>query len=344
LPDFQIQFLKELGRKMKLSTEKFQINRRKLNTMAVLSALMPVSSIAQTDYPNRPVKVISPFSAGAFTDGITRAYIKELQDRLGQPFVLEHKPGASTNIATSFVSSAPADGHTLLISTLASHSLNKWSYKNLNFDAEKMLSAGMMGVNAFYVVVRSDSPFNSLQDLVKAAKESPTGLAYGSHGEGGANHVVTELFRTQAGIGKLIHVPYKGAESHRDLIAGRLDFMIDGAAINLVMGGRLRALAVAYPKRWPTQEKVPTMAESGYPEVTIATYFGLAAPSGTPVPILEKLNFNMREIAKDADFQKRMLSMNVQALPMTRQETDGFIKLQTEKWKPILRSLNISFD
>lgn len=312
--------------------------------MAVLSALMPVSSIAQTDYPSRPIKVISPFSAGAFTDGIARAYIKELQDRLGQPFVLEHKPGASTNIATSFVSSAPPDGHTLLISTLASHSLNKWSYKNLNFDAEKMLSAGMMGVNAFYVVVRSDSPFNSLQDLVKAAKESPTGLAYGSHGEGGANHVVTELFRTQAGIGKLIHVPYKGGESHRDLIAGRLDFMIDGAAINLVMGGRLRALAVAYPKRWPTQDKVPTMAESGYPEVTIATYFGLAAPFGTPAPILEKLNLNMREIAKDADFQKRMLMMNVQALPMTRQETDSFIKLQTEKWKPILRSLNISFD
>lgn len=329
---------------MKFAAEKGLITRRKLNTMAVLSALMPVTSMAQAEYPSRPVKLISPFPAGAFTDGIARAYTKELQERLGQPFILDHKPGASTNIATSFVSSAPADGHTLLISTLASHSLNKWSYKNLNYDVEKMMSVGMMGVNAFYVVVRSDSPFNSLQDLIKAAKESPNGLAYGSHGEGGANHVVTELFRSQAGIGKLIHVPYKGGESHRDLIAGRLDFMIDGAAINQVIGGRLKALAVAYPKRWPTQEKIPTMAESGYPEVTIATYFGLSAPAGTPTPILEKLNFHMREIAKDADFQKRMLAMNVQALPMTRQDTDGFIKLQTDKWKPILKSLNISFD
>ena len=330
---------------MKFTAGQGLISRRKLNTMAVVSALMPLSSVSQTDYPSRPVKVISPFPPGAFTDNIARAYTKELQDRLGQPFILDYKPGASTNIAASFVSSAPPDGHTLLISTLASHSLNKWSYKNLNYDVDKMMSVGMMGVNAFYVVVRSDSPFNSLQDLIKAAKESPNGLSYGSHGEGGANHVVTELFRTQAGIGKLIHVPYKGGESHRDLIAGRLDFMIDGAAINWVIQGRLKALAVAYPKRWPTQDKVPTMAESGYPEVTIATYFGLSAPAGTPAPILDKLNLHMREISKDADFQKRMLAMNnVLALPMTRQEADGFIKLQTDKWKPILKSLNISFE
>jgi tripartite-type tricarboxylate transporter receptor subunit TctC len=120
-----------------VKSEKELISRRKLNTMAVLSALMPLSSMAQAEYPSRPVKIISPFPAGAFTDGIARAYTKELQDRLGQAFILDHKPGASTNIATSFVSSAPADGHTLLISTLASHSLNKWSYKNLNYDVEK---------------------------------------------------------------------------------------------------------------------------------------------------------------------------------------------------------------
>lgn len=321
---------------MKLSEKNHLINRRKFNFMALASALMPISSIAQSSYPNRVVKVISPFSPGTFTDGIARAYIKELQDRLGQPFILEHKPGASTNIATAFVSSAPADGHTLLISTLASHSLNKWSYKNLNFDVDKMMSAGMMGMNTFYVVVRNDSPFNTLQDLVKAAKENPNGLAYGSHGEGGANHVVTELFRTQAGIDKLIHIPYKGSESHIDLMAGRIDFMIDGAAINLVMAGRLKALAVAYPKRWPTQEKIPTMAECGYPEVTISTYFGLSAPSGTPSVILDKLNLSMREIAKDPDIQKRMLAMNVQTIPMTRQETDSFIRLQTEKWLSLI--------
>jgi tripartite-type tricarboxylate transporter receptor subunit TctC len=110
------------------------------------------------------------------------------------------------------------------------------------------------------------------------------------------------------------------------------------------MAGRLKALAVAYPKRWPTQEKIPTMAECGYPEVTISTYFGLSAPSGTPSVILDKLNLSMREIAKDPDIQKRMLAMNVQTIPMTRQETDSFIRLQTEKWKPILKSLNIAFE
>ena len=321
-----------------------RISRRTFNTAMALGGLAPLHALAQTDYPSRPVKVISPFSAGSFTDGIARAYTKELQDRLGQPFILEHKPGASTNIAAAFVYAAPPDGYTLLISTLASHSLNKWSYKNLNYDVDKMVSAGMMGVNAFYVVVRSDSPHNTFQDLLKAAKESPNGLSYGTHGEGGANHVVTELFRTQAGINKLLHVPYKGSESHRDLIAGRLDFMIDGAAINLVAAGRLKAIAVAYPKRWPTQPNVPTTAELGYPEVTIATYFGLSAPPNTPNTLLDKLNQSMRDIAKDTEFQKRMLAMNVQALPMSRQETDAFIRQQTDKWRPILKSLNIAFD
>ncbi|MEI6029443.1 MAG: tripartite tricarboxylate transporter substrate binding protein [Betaproteobacteria bacterium] len=305
--------------------------------------LAPLGASAQSDYPNRPVKVISPF-AGGITAAIALNYTKELQDRFGQPFVLDNRPGASTNIAGAAVAAAPPDGYTLFISTLASHALNKWSYKNLPYDPEKLTTVGMMGVNAFYVVVRADSPYNSVQDLVKAAKESATGLSYGTHGEGGANHVITELFRTKAGIGKLLPVPYKGADSHRDLIAGRIDFMIDGSAISLVGAGRLKALAVAYPRRWPTQPNVPTMAEVGYPDVTIATFFGLSAPPGTPVPILDKLNGALVEIGKDPEVEKRLLALNVLAMPSNRQQTETFVRQQSEKWRPVLKSLNIAFD
>ncbi len=320
------------------------ITKRALNTFAVLCGLLPAAASAQADYPNRPVKLISPFPSGAFTDGIARAYTKELQERLGQPFILDHRPGASTNIGAASVAAAAPDGYTLFISTLASHALNKWSYKNLSYDVEKMTTVGMMAVNAFYLVVRNESPYNSVQDLVRAAKESPSGMSYGTHGEGGANHVITELFRTQAGIGKLLHVPYKGGESHRDLIAGRIDFMIDGAAINHVASGRLKALAVAYPQRWPSQPAVPTMAEAGYPEVTIATFFGVSAPPNTPTAILDKLNQAMRDASKDPELQKRMQTLNVQTMAATRQETDAFIRQQSDKWRPVLKSLNISFD
>jgi len=193
-------------------------------------------------------------------------------------------------------------------------------------------------------VVRPESPYNSVQDLVRAAKESPTGLVYGSHGNGGANHLITELFRTKVGIKQLLHVPYKGPESHVDLIAGRTDFMIDGAAINLVQSGRLKALAVAFPKRWPTQPNIPTMAEAGYPDVTIATFFGLSAPPGTPVAILEKLNQAMRAIAANPETEKRLLALNMLPMAASRQETADFIRQQSEKWGPVLKSLNIIFD
>jgi tripartite-type tricarboxylate transporter receptor subunit TctC len=306
--------------------------------------LGPKVALSQADYPNRPVKVVSPFAAGGITDAITRNYTKGLQDRLGQPFVLDHRPGASTNIAGAAVAAAPPDGYTLFISTLASHALNKWSYKNLPYDPDKLTTAGMMGVNAFYVVVRSDSPYNSVQDLVKAAKESPTGLSYGTHGEGGANHIITELFRIRAGIPNLLHIPYKGLESHRDLIAGRIDFMIDGSAITLVNSGRLKAIAVAYPQRWPTQPNVPTMAEAGYPDATIATFFGISAPPGTPNPILDKLNQALIEIGKDPEVEKRLMALNVLTMPATRQDTEIFVRQQSDKWRPVLKSLNIAFN
>lgn len=330
---------------MTTTQSKGLLSRRDFAAGSLLSALVaPTVTIAQVDYPSRPVKVISPFTAGGITDAIARNFTKGLQDRLGQPFVLDHRPGASTNIAGAAVASAPPDGYTLFISTLASHALNKWSYKNLNYDPDKLTTVGMMGVNAFYVVVRADSPYNSVQDLVKAAKESPTGLSYGTHGEGGANHIITELFRTRAGINNLLHVPYKGGDSHRDLIAGRIDFMIDGSAITLVNNGRLKALAVAYPHRWPTQPNVPTMAEAGYPDATIATFFGLSAPPGTPNSILEKLNQSLIEISKDPEVDKRLLALNVLTMPATRQETEAFVRQQSDKWRPVLKSLNIAFN
>ena len=253
----------------------------KLIIWPALMALMIFSGVvqAQTEYPNRPVKIVIPFPVGGLSDSLARLYGKELSDRLGQPFIVESKPGASTNIGAAYVASAPNDGYTLLVTTIATNALNKWSNRPLSFDPHGFSEIGMLGVNTLYVMVGANSPYRTVQDIVKAAKENPQGLSYGSFGIGTPNHMLAEMFKQSAGIQKLTHVPYKGAsDSSIDLMAGRIDFMIDGATINLANSGKLRALAVTFPKRWPTQSGVPTMAEVGYPDVTISTYFGLAAP------------------------------------------------------------------
>lgn len=149
---------------------------------------------AQTDYPNRPVKVIVPFGTGSVPEGVLRIFTNDFAKRFGQAFIIEHKPGASTNIAAAYVAQAAPDGYTLLLSNLASNALNKWTYKKLSYDPDAFATIGLMGTSAFYIVVRPESPFKSVSDLVNTANKSSESLKYGSLGTGGAAHLVTELF------------------------------------------------------------------------------------------------------------------------------------------------------
>ena len=297
---------------------------------------------AQSNYPNRPVKVVVPFPTGGLADSLTRLYTKELTEKFGQPFVLDYKPGAATNIGASYVAQSPADGYTLLLTTIATNGLNKWAGRPLDFDPYGFAEIGLLGVNTLYVMVPMQSPYKSIADLVRAAKENSAGLSYGSFGSGGPNHLIAEVFRRSAGISKLLHVPYKGTnEAVIDLIAGRIDFMIDGSTINLVASEKLRALAVVYTSRWPTQPNVPTMIELGYPDVTMSTYFGLAAPANTPPVILEKLNDALKIIANSPEVEKRLSTLNVMPLKAGRAEAMQFMRRQSDKWGPVLKSLDI---
>jgi len=297
---------------------------------------------AQSNYPNRPVKVVVPFPTGGLADSLTRLYTKELTEKFGQPFVLDYKPGAATNIGASYVAQSPADGYTLLLTTIATNGLNKWAGRPLDFDPYGFAEIGLLGVNTLYVMVPMQSPYKSIADLVRAAKENSAGLSYGSFGSGGPNHLIAEVFRRSAGISKLLHVPYKGTnEAVIDLIAGRIDFMIDGSTINLVASEKLRALAVVFTSRWPTQPNVPTMIELGYPDVTMSTYFGLAAPANTPPVILEKLNDALKIIANSPEVEKRLSTLNVMPLKVGRAEAMQFMRRQSDKWGPVLKSLDI---
>ena len=310
------------------------------------SALLPGainSSLAQSDYPNKPIRLIFPFGPGA--EVTTRAVLKSMSDKLGQPFIIDFKPGASTNIGAALAAQAAPDGYTLFFSTIGSNVLNKLLHKNLTYDPDSLVPIGLIGQVSSYLIVRNDSPFKSVDDLVKAAKSTPTGLSYGTHAIGGPNHLVGELFKNKAGIKELVHVAYKGLnESSTDLIAGRIDFMWDAGAIRLVEQGRLRALAVAYPERWPTLPNLPTMAELGYPEVTLTAFGGIHAPAKTPAHIVDKLSSALMSALTEPEVKKVVLQGNMVSKPMSKQETAEFIKGLTVKWSPIVKSLNISLD
>lgn len=310
------------------------------------SALLPGAinlSLAQSDYPNKPIKLIFPFGPGA--EVTTRAVLKSMSDKLGQPFIIDFKPGASTNIGAALAAQATPDGYTLFFSTIGSNVLNKLLHKNLTYDPDSLVPIGLIGQVSSYLIVRNDSPFKSVDDLVKAAKSTPTGLSYGTHAIGGPNHLVGELFKNKAGIKELVHVAYKGLnESSTDLIAGRIDFMWDAGAIRLVEQGRLRALAVAYPERWPTLPNLPTMAELGYPEVTLTAFGGIHAPAKTPAHIVDKLSSALMSALTEPEVKKVVLQGNMVSKPMSKQETAEFIKGLTVKWSPIVNSLNISLD
>lgn len=297
----------------------------------------------QAEYPNRPVKVIVPFSPGSVPESILRIFTNDFAKRFGQPFIIEHKPGASTNIAAAYVAQSTPDGYTLLMSNLASNALNKWSYKKLTYDPDTFATIGVMGTSAFYIVVRPDSPFKNVSDLVNAANKSSESLKYGSLGSGGASHLITELFRTRAGIKDILHIPYKSGAA-LDLMAGRLDFMVDASVVNQIKTGQLRALAVATPKRWPTLPEIPTTAESGLPDVTMQAFTGLSAPAGTPVAVLEKLSKAIREVASDPENEMRILALHAQPMRGTRQEANDFIRQTSDKWRPVIQSLKISFE
>ena len=314
-----------------------------------LMTLMMLSSVAQaqTEYPNRPVKIVIPFPVGGLSDSLARLYGKELSERLGQPFIVESKPGASTNIGAAYVASATNDGYTLLVTTIATNALNKWSNRPLSFDPHGFSEIGMLGVNTLYVMVGANSPYRTVQDIVKAAKENPQGLSYGSFGIGTPNHMLAEMFKQSAGIQKLTHVPYKGAsDSSIDLMAGRIDFMIDVMPNTAphVRNGRLKGLAVSTLQRVSSFPDIPTIAESGVPGFDVSAWDALFAPAGTPPAVLEKVGQAMQKILADESLKQQLSSRGSESSPTTPGGLRSFIQVEIERWGQAIKRSGTTVD
>jgi len=273
------------------------MQRRKLLKASVLGLALSATglharmSMAQTSYPDKPIKLIVPFAAGGPTDMVGRLMAHGMEKELGQNIIVENKPGGGSNIGSEFVARAKPDGYTLLLGTVA-NATNMSIYNNLNYNIERDLVAITQFMSSPSVlVVHPSLPINNLNELIAYAKANPGKLSFASSGAGGSPHLAGEMLKLRAGI-DLLHVPYKGASpALNDVLGGNVSmgFMTAAGALPSINAGKLRPIAVAGLQRLPQLPNVPTMGEAGMADFEVSSWNGLFAPAGTPPAICKNL-------------------------------------------------------
>jgi tripartite-type tricarboxylate transporter receptor subunit TctC len=324
------------------------LHRRKLAGLLpaglAAAAIRPAS--AQSDYPNRPVRIVVGFAAGGGTDLTTRTMQPKLQQALGVSVVVDNRPGAGGNLATELVTRAQPDGYTLLMGTIGALAINPTLYRNLTFDPQADLTPVSMSGNILNVlVVPADRPWRNVGELIAAAKARPDTITYGSSGVGGAGHLAGALLDQMAGT-RTVHVPYRGGGPlMTDLVGGKVDFAFSTAptAVPQIESGRLRALAVPTLRRTALLPEVPTVAEA-LPGYEVANWYALLGPKGLPAPVVERLNAAMRATLQDADVLAHLARHGVEPTPSSAEELARFIRDETAKWAPIVRATGATPD
>lgn len=319
-------------------------DRRQLLTVGAVTALgaMGPLGVAAAAYPERPVRVLLGFPAGGGADVLTRIVCDWLQRRMGQTFVVENRPGAATNLATEAVARAPADGYTLLATT-TSNLLNGALYDDLRYDFMRDLApVASVSVQPLVLEAGTEAPFRNLEAFIAQAKARPGKLNVGHFGNGTISHLAAEALKLQAGI-DFLTVPYRGtAPMLVDLLGGRLDAAIDNipGSIEHIRAGRLHPLAVTTSTRSDTLPGTPALAESlpGYEAYAIA---GFAAPTGTPVDVVRRLNAEINAGLTDAVVRERLSTLGVTPLPGTPEDFAKRIAVESGKWAKVIRTLGI---
>jgi tripartite-type tricarboxylate transporter receptor subunit TctC len=312
-------------------------------TVALLGAMQAV----RAEYPDKPIRLIVNAAPGGAADSTTRVLANALSQRLGQPIVIENKPGASGAIGLDAVAKAPADGYTLGHANLATFVVAALAAKQLPYKtgqdftpiAKQWTQPNLLGVNP-------GLPIRSVDELVAYAKANPTALSYGSTGNGTSLHVVTELFRSTAGI-RMTHVPYKSAPAaESDLAAGFIQVMISNftSMEPQVKAGRIRALAITGPKRSPQLPNVPTIREAGFADVEMETWGGIVGPANMPEAIVRKLNAEINAVLADPKIVKQHEMLGAAVSSGSPAQFAEQIKADNAKWGAVIRKNNISVD
>ena len=316
-------------------------------TLLVLAAAAAFSASASAqEYPGKPIRIIVPYPAGQASDTITRLVGERLGKALGQPVVVDNRPGAGGNIGTDAGAKALPDGYTLTVAT-AALPISKHVYRKLPFDpAKDFAPVTLMTITPLVLVTRTDLPVKDVAGLVDSARKNPGKLTFASSGPGTSHHLSGELFKALAGV-DMLHVPYKGSPpAHVDLMGGSVDVMFDNLVpvAPHVRQGKLRALAVTTKTRAAALPDVPTMAEAGYPAFEATAWFGLLAPAGTPQPVVDKLNREVVAILKSPDIKERLAGMGATVVADRPEEFGRFMAAEINKWAPIVKRAQIELE
>ncbi|HXM81851.1 MAG TPA: tripartite tricarboxylate transporter substrate binding protein [Burkholderiales bacterium] len=313
-----------------------------------VAAIAAAPSVHAQAYPTKPVRLIVPYPAGGATDFFARTVFTKMSESLGQPVVVENRPGAGTAIGASEVARSAPDGYTLLLGDAGTYAFNPTLYKKLTYDPVKDFApVSLTGRFALILAVNpSAMQASSVKEFVEAAKRSPGKIDYGAPGPGSPIHLAMELFKQRAGI-VMTPIPYKGgADAMTDLIGGRISTMFLDIASGLpqIKGGKVRALAVASDKRVAALPELPTIGESGYPGFEAWAWQGFVAPVGTPRPVVMKLNAEFAKVMADPTIKQRLSESGFQPQTSTPEEFAAYMKSEIAKWAKVIRDSSISLD
>lgn len=306
--------------------------------LAALAASLAPAASAQT-YPDRPIKLVVPWPPGGATDALGRMLAQRLTERLGQTVIVDNKAGAGGNIGTAAFVREKADGYTLLMATSSTNAANPHLYSRLGFDAVKDFApVAFVAEIPNILEVPKQSRFQSVADLIAAAKAEPGKLNYGSGGVGSSQHLAGSMFKHLTGV-DILHIPYKGSgPAVSDLLAGQVDMMLDTGSLAQVQAGALRALAVASRQRLPALPDVPTFAEAGVANMYASAWYGIVAPAGTPQDVVQRLNKEVNAVVADPEMKKRMEGMGALVPPgQTPEAFDAFIKSEIDRYADIVK-------
>lgn len=318
----------------------------RLHKIVIATALCFTSlvgnAIAQ-DYPNKPIRWVVPYTPGGYTDNVTRIVSAKVQTILGQPIVIENKPGANSIIGADFVAKAAPDGYTLL-TTITAHAANATLYQGkLPFDHKALVPISLVAISPLILTSSKQFPAKNVAELIAYAKANPGKVAFGSSGVGAAAHLTSELLQHTAGV-QMIHVPYKGtAPALADLMANNIQLLVDvpSSMMSQVRAGKVNALAMFADKRLPAAPEVPTIVEAGGPPIESSSWVMYFAPPGTPPAIVDKLSKAVAEALQSPEIVARFNELGIIPMGKNPAETAKFLEDEVAKWGKVITQANV---
>jgi len=314
---------------------------------ATLALAASFASAQPAAYPNQPVKWIVPYSAGGGTDNLARSLAEAMQPSLGQPLIIDNRPGASTNIGVSVMMQDKPDGYTIMQAENAALLFNEHMFTKLPYKpASDFTYIGTIGRFPVALVVHPDFPAKNVAEFVRYVKANPEKVSYASPGNGSPHHMAMELFKQKAGL-SIVHVPYKGAApAMSDVMGGQVPvMMLDLASgLSIIKSGKVRVLAIALPQRANALPEVPTFVEAGFPDVNAYAFHGLIGPAGMPPEAVARLNAELHKAMKAPKVVKLFADFGFEALPGTPQDFYKLSRAESERWGNIIKTAGVKLD